>query len=243
MTDGRSAGLTSAASVRRATAIGAVLVAVGVGVFGVLLDAVREGDDIARIDEPVLAWLVAHRGQGANALFSGLATVFGPVVLPLLVAVGCLAWALVSRERWRPALLVGSMAASALLSTVLKVIIARPRPPIASMLVPGGETTPSFPSGHTIGAATLFLVAGYLVASRRPTPARVVGWSIAAALGVLVVGLSRLYLGYHFATDVLAAVALAVAVLGIAAIVDQRHRSAASTRQCPRADSNCQPTD
>ena len=82
------------------------------------------------------------------------------------------------------------------------------------MFVPGAETTASFPSGHTIGTATFLLVAGYLVCSRNPSVARIVAWGVATVVGTALVALSRLYLGYHFLTDVVAAVALAVVVLG-----------------------------
>jgi undecaprenyl-diphosphatase len=89
------------------------------------------------------------------------------------------------------------------------------------MLVPGAETTASFPSGHTIGTATLLLVVGYLVCSRRPTAARLVTAAVVALVGTGLVALSRLYLGYHFLTDVVAAAALAVAVLGLVMLVDR----------------------
>ena len=91
------------------------------------------------------------------------------------------------------------------------------------MYVPGSETTASFPSGHTIGTATFLLVAGYLVASRNRTRGVVVGWLVAGVVGASAVALSRLYLGYHFLTDVVAAGGLAVVVLGVVTVVDRVH--------------------
>ena len=232
-----------------ATATGAALVVVGVVLFIGLLDAVRERDDIFLADAPVLAWLVASRGPVATTVFSVITVVAGPYVLPVIVAVGCLCWFLLGRERWRPMLLVGAVIVSTSLSLVIKGLVARPRPPVDVMVVPGAETTASFPSGHTIGAATLLLVAAYLVLSRRAGLARMIGWGIGAPTGILAVGLSRLYLGYHFLTDVLAALALAVAIGGIVIIVDRVRvlrglpAGEPAPRWCPRADSNCQPTD
>ena len=207
----------------RATAPGVVLVVVGLVAFGGLLDAVQEQDDVSLADRPVLAWLVANRGPLATAVLSAITFISGPFVLPVVVAVACLGWGLARRQSWRPLLLLGAMVSSSALSFAIKGLVARPRPPLDTMLVPGAETTASFPSGHTIGAATLLLVAGYLAVSRRPTAARLLGWGLAAVLGILAVGLSRLYLGYHFLTDVLAAVALAVAILGIVVIADRMH--------------------
>lgn len=220
---GRLARLYAARPTLWATAAGTALVVVGVAVFAGLLDSVSERDDISLADAPVLAWLVANRGPTATAVFSAVTLVSGPYVLPVIVALVCVAWGLVRREWWRPLLLVGAMVGSTALSFSIKGLVARPRPPLDTMLVPGAETTASFPSGHTIGAATMLLVAGYLVVSRHPSGRRLLWWSVAAVIGVLVVGVSRLYLGYHFLTDVLAAVALAVAILGVTGIIDRMH--------------------
>ncbi len=215
------------APVLRAVAPGVLLVLVGVLAFVGLLDAVREGDDLSALDRPVLDWMVARRSGPATAVLAGLTFVTGPAVLPVVVLVGCVAWGLVRRAWWRPVLLMLAMGVSTLLSLAVKGLVDRPRPPEETMHVPGSESTASFPSGHTMGTATLLLVAGYLVCSRGPTRGRLVGWALASLLGTAAVALSRLYLGYHFLTDVLAAVALAVAVLGLVSVVDRLRNLAA----------------
>ncbi len=214
----------------RAALPGAVLVLLGVAAFAGLLDAVRENDDLSVFDRPVLAALAASRGAVATAVFSAITLVSGPIVLPLIVAVASVVWGVVRRAWWRPGLLLGAMVASTFLSLAIKGIVARPRPPLATMVVPGAERTASFPSGHTIGAATLLLVAWYLVASRHPTRRRALWWGTATVLGAGAVGLSRLYLGYHFLTDVLAAIALAVAIFGVVTVVDRLRALRGSVR-------------
>jgi len=198
-----------------------MLVAAGWMAFAVVLDAVHEQDDLTLLDHPVLDWLVGQRGPTTTTVLVAITLVAGPTVLPVLTGLVALVWGIVRHEWWRPVLLVGAMITSTALSVVIKGAVARPRPPLATMDVPGLQTTASFPSGHTIGAATLLLVAGYLACRRHRDRRRVVGWAIAALVGTLAVGLSRLYLGYHFLTDVLAAVALAVAVLGAVTILDR----------------------
>lgn len=207
----------------RATLPGLLLGILGVTAFAGLLDAVREADDISLFDRPVLAWLVDNRGAMATTVLRAITLVSGPLVLPAVVAVACLAWGLVRRQWWRPLLLVGAMAGSSVLSLAVKGLVARPRPPVDTMFVPGAEATASFPSGHTLGAATLLFVAGYLVVSRHPTVPRQIGWGLVTVGGAGTVGVSRLYLGYHFLTDVLAALALAVAIVGLVSIVDRVH--------------------
>jgi len=202
---------------------GLVLVGGGLAVFFGVLDTVREKDDLSSLDQPVLEYLVAHRTPGWTGVLAAITFVSGPTVLPILVALACLVWGLVRREWWRPVLLAGAMVASTVISLSVKGLVGRERPPADTMFVPGAETTASFPSGHTIGTATFLLVVGYLVCSRHPTAARLVGWGLAAVVGTTLVALSRLYLGYHFLTDVVAAVALAVAVVGMVTVVDRLH--------------------
>jgi len=202
---------------------GLVLVALGLLVFFAVLDGVREHDDLWQLDQPVLDWLVAHRTPAWTAVLAAITFVSGPVVLPIAVGVGCFLWGRVRQEWWRPLLLAGAMVAASLLGLTVKGLVDRPRPPSETMLIPGAEHTASFPSGHTLGTATLLLVAGYLVCSRDPTPGRIIAWGAATVVGTVLVALSRLYLGYHFLTDVVAAVGLAVAVLGVVSIIDRWH--------------------
>ena len=227
--DGQAGGTTGerrGASSREVLASvwpGVLLVLVGVAGFALLLDAVREQDDLWRLDDPLLAWMVAHRTPVATGVLTVVTTVFGPFVLPVLVAVGCVVWARRTGTWWEPGLLAGAMVLATLVSTVLKAAIARPRPPDVSMVVAGVERSFSFPSGHTIGAATLVLVGGYLVWHRHHDARVLAVWAAASVLVIGTVALSRLYLGYHFLTDVIASVGLAVAVLGIVTIVDRVH--------------------
>lgn len=217
--DSRVTDPRSTTAVLAAVLPGLILVLVGVLGFLAVFDAVHEKDDLARLDTPVLEWLAAHRSAGATTVLTAVTNVFGPVVLPILVAVGCLVWAKVSGS-WRdPLLLVGAMIVATAISTLIKAVVARPRPPEGLMTVPGVESSFSFPSGHTIGAATLVLVSGYLVWSRRRSRTVAIVWTATALVVVALVAFSRLYLGYHFVTDVLAAVSLAVAVLGVVVMI------------------------
>ncbi|WP_298460513.1 phosphatase PAP2 family protein [uncultured Cellulomonas sp.] len=209
--------------VLRAVVPGVLLIGLGVLVFGAMYDAVDERDDFSLLDRPVLEFLVAARNDVATSLLAGLTFITGPTVLPIVVLVVCLVWGRVRREWWRPLLLAGAMIGSTLLSLAVKGLVARPRPPEETMYIPGSETTGSFPSGHTIGTATFLFVAAYLVASRSRTTRSVVGWLLLSLVGVTAVALSRLYLGYHFLTDVIAATGLALAVVGVVTVVDRLH--------------------
>jgi len=205
-----------------AVVIGLLLVVVGIVGLLVVHDAVAEGDDLAEADLPVLDWLVAARGPAVTAFLTGVSAVTGPSVLPVVVVAACLVWGLVTRSWWQPALLAGAMVLSTLVSVAIKSAVARPRPPLDTMSVPGSESTYSFPSGHTVGTATFLLTAGYLIWIRSPHVRSLVLWALSTGLGIALVAGSRLYLGYHFLTDVIAGFALAVAVLGVVVVVDRR---------------------
>ncbi|GIJ00355.1 undecaprenyl-diphosphatase [Sediminihabitans luteus] len=193
---------------------GLVLVAVGVLTFVALYDALVEQDDLWETDTPLVEWFAAHRTPGMTTVMTVVTDTFGPIVLPVLVAIGCVVWARLARGWWEPLVLAGAMVVSTLLSSLLKVLVGRPRPDDELMAVPGLETTFSFPSGHTTGAATLVLVSGYLIQHRSGSRRAVVLWALASVVVVAAVGGSRMYLGYHFLTDVLAGICVAVVVLG-----------------------------
>lgn len=205
-----------------AVAVGLALVVLGTAGFVGVLDAVQENDDLATLDRPVLEGLAASRSEILTVVLTVITTITGPSVLPVIVLLGAVAWGVLGKQWWQAVLLAGAMVLSTLVSVTIKAVVARPRPPVDTMTVAGVESTYSFPSGHTIGTATLLLVVGYLAWIRRPAIRSLVLWLLVIVAGVAVVALSRLYLGYHFVTDVVASVALAVGVLGAVVVVDRR---------------------
>ena len=215
--------------------MGVALVLLGMAGFLGVLDAVRELDDLAALDEPVLTALAEGRSEVLTVVLSVITTISGVVVLPILVLAGCLAWGFARGRWWQAGLLAGAMVVSTIVSVTLKRVIARPRPPVDTMTGAGIEESYSFPSGHTIGAATFLLVAGYLLWVARPTWRSLLRWVLLVTAGVFAVALSRLYLGYHFVTDVVASMALALAVLGLVVVVDRRRAARAASVQASDA--------
>lgn len=213
---------------RVAGLVGLVLVLVGLAGFWGVFDWVREAEDLAALDQPIVEALAGLRSPALTAVLLAVTTVSGPVVLPVLVAVGGLLYGLRAKEWRSAALLVGAMVVAVGVATVIKVAVGRERPAESLWVVPGAESSASFPSGHTIGAATFLLVLGYLAWARRPTWRTAVMWLAGAVLGMAVVAFSRMYLGYHFATDTVASMALAVAVLGGVVIVDRERAATAA---------------
>lgn len=166
-------------------------------------ESVAAGDGIETLDQPVLRAAVESRSPGWTDVAVALTDLAGRVGTPLL-GVAALALFTWRRRDWTPTvLLLTGLLGSLCITVVGKRMTDRARPPRQFMLPPY-ETSPSFPSGHTLNATVLAVVVAYLVfITARHALAR---W---AAIGVctadpLCVGLSRIYLGAHWATDVLA---------------------------------------
>ena len=105
----------------------------------------------------------------------------------------------------KPRLMVFTLAATgsgALLSLLLKSFFARPRPDFVPHLA--RVYTSSFPSGHSMLSAVVYLTLGSLLAAAVPNRALKVYVLSIAVLLTTFVGLSRIYLGVHYPTDVLA---------------------------------------
>ncbi|WP_084631779.1 phosphatase PAP2 family protein [Demequina aestuarii] len=205
----------------RAVVPGLMLVAVGAWGFVAVLDEVLDNDILEAVDQPLIEWLVDNRVEWLTTLMTAITETFGPVVLPVLILIGCALWVWRTRS-WRdPLLLAGSMVLATGISMLVKMIVARARPDAGFQTVPGYETSFSFPSGHTTGAATLVLVTGYLLWHRRGGVRGALWWVLGSVLLIALVGGTRLYLGYHFLSDVLAGACVGVVVLGLVVAVDR----------------------
>ncbi|NEW37936.1 phosphatase PAP2 family protein [Nocardia cyriacigeorgica] len=159
------------------------------------------GDAERLVDVPIMDWVVDHRVDALTPVVEVITHSGGTIAMwsAALMACAVLAW----RRQW-PELMVVAVAGagSAVLIPLLKSVIDRERPPVADRLVT--VTSHSFPSGHSLGSAVVVgVIAAVIVVGLRGGGLR---WAVAgaAATFVVLVGLSRVYLGVHWPTDVLA---------------------------------------
>ena len=109
-------------------------------------ESVQEHDGLARVDQPLLDWMVGHRSPGLDGVVSFFTDIGGTTVLPILVTlvVAGLAW---WWRSWTPIVLMAVAAAGSIAMTEAgKDLAGRARPPQA-LAVPPYETSPSFPTG------------------------------------------------------------------------------------------------
>jgi undecaprenyl-diphosphatase len=132
----------------------------------------------------------------------------GFTVVTLVTLVGVVAF-LIHGRRWHALVLAGTVILAEFSSDLAKTFYGRPRPD----LVPHGSYvySASFPSGHsTLSAATYFTLA-VLIASLEPNRGTKAMVFVLAAVMVLAIGFSRVYLGVHWPSDVLAGWSLGAA--------------------------------
>lgn len=186
------------------------------GTLGViaLADSATEADGLATFDPEFTADAVAARTAPLTALARTL-TFLGDV--PVLVVLMLVAAALLyraTRSSRAPGLLLFAMAGSAALTVLLKAMVERHRPGITFVLGPV-DSSFAFPSGHTLNSTVFLGMLAGLIWTGLRSPAAKAAVASAALLLSVGIGLSRIYLGYHWATDVLAGWTVAVTWLAI----------------------------
>jgi undecaprenyl-diphosphatase len=198
----------------RRAVLAVLLIAGSAWAFAILAGEVLEGDT-AGFDRAVL---LALRQPGNLAEPLGPTwlkevmrdlTALGSIVVLTLLTCAVVAF-MALRRLWAAAgLLAAAVAGGMLASTLLKIAFERPRPD----LVPHGAFTSSasFPSSHAMMAALVYLTLGALLARVEPDRRIKVFTLSLALLLALLVGVSRVYLGVHWPTDVLAGWALGAA--------------------------------
>jgi undecaprenyl-diphosphatase len=171
---------------------------------------------IEALDQGTGSWVAAHQGGWLRPVmvavtFLGDRYLLGGLVAAALLGL-LLAWLVwrprypraVWRDRFRGGLfLLAAALASFAFVEGIKPVVKRPRPPTSTLTDVYHSTSWSFPSGHAFSSAAIYGTLALLAAARlgRPWPQRAV---VAGALAlVFLIGVSRVYLGAHYVTDVL----------------------------------------
>jgi membrane-associated phospholipid phosphatase len=181
--------------------------------FALVATAVEVGFT-EQVDARVVRWFAEGRTPLMDLVMLEITTLGNGLVLTVLVGtVSLFLW--LTGHHWSVYILVVGVVGGMILNNVLKGLFARPRP---DMIEPVSEVlTLSFPSGHAMSAVIAYGAVALLVARLEPTAAlRRATW-ITAAVVVLAIGVSRIYLGVHYPSDVLAGFVAGIAWLAFVA--------------------------
>jgi undecaprenyl-diphosphatase len=210
--------------------IGVAMLLVATAIFARMAGAVVAGEPITQLDVEVANWLHAHAhaNAGLRAVLMAVTHVHStPGILILASMTGI--WLYRRGKRYWVVALASAVPGGLVLNVLLKHTFERARPHFAEPLLE--LSTYSFPSGHSMAATVLYgFLACYAARHARGWAGRVLPFVLAAAM-VATVAFSRMYLGVHYLSDVLAAMAegcgwLAICISG-AATLNRRSRARA----------------
>ena len=167
-------------------------------------------EELALLDPRIHGWILAHRVPSLDAFFKSVTLLGATAVTMPLLAVG---GGILARRRrsWTPVLDIAVVyGAAVLLRALVGQFVHRHRPPATDWLAPAGGW--AYPSGHTTQAVAAWGILAVIVSAGGSPRIRALAGSAAASVAVLV-AISRVYLGMHWPTDVLAAAAMSTTVL------------------------------
>jgi undecaprenyl-diphosphatase len=165
-------------------------------VFGLIAEDIRD-QEVFALDTWATPFLHGISSPALDAVMNGLTTLGSSlVVVPICVIVGVL---LIARRRYGSLLFVAvALSGSLVIDFVMKLIFQRPRPKLDYAAVLPDY---SFPSGHSMNGVAFYValaLVAWAIFGRRVGIAA----TIVAALVAIGIGISRIYLGYHYLTDV-----------------------------------------
>ena len=194
--------------------IGGVII-VALALLGAeVYDNVVDEAGLANLDKPALRYAEDLRNPVLDSVVTGFTNIGGGIGMPILASI-LTAWLTFAGRTWRPIVLIGGAAAFSVTATTLgKTLVGRTRPDHADA-VPPFETSPSFPSGHTLNTTVVIGLVVYLACLQYQKTLVRVFLIAAGTLFIIAMGLSRVFLGHHWLTDVIVAWLLGLAWLGI----------------------------
>ena len=195
-------------------AFGVAIFALAVWVFAELVDDAVEGDYLGFETKIMRAMRQPDdfsRGLGPPEVTLAMRdiTALGSVTVLTIVVILVLGFLLLGRRYRAAALIFAATVSGTIVGSAAKALIARDRPQIVPHLTE--VSSKSFPSGHSMMSSVVYLTLGALLAQTAVRRREKVYVIAAAGLLTVMIGLTRVYLGVHYPTDVAAGWAAGVA--------------------------------
>lgn len=210
----------------------AILASLGAAVLALFLFAWLGNEmlqgDTQRFDQVIREWVHRYASPGMTRAMTAISLLgYNVLIVELVIAL-----AVFAKLKWRRAALwlTVAMAGSLVLDLTLKYIYHRTRPTAYFGMAPHSY---SFPSGHAMCSFCFYgVLAGLLSARTKPLAWRLLIWLTAAAL-VISIGLSRIYLGVHYPSDVVAGYLAATVWVGTVIVLDHVRKLRKNSKKKP----------
>jgi undecaprenyl-diphosphatase len=178
--------------------------AMAIGVFVDITRELLEGE-VDAIDRAIVLAVARVRTPWVTVAAVDL-TALGSITVVALFSILAVVTLLVLRDRRGALQILSAFGGAVLWTQVMKDLIDRPRPAVVPRLV--SVSGFSYPSGHSLAAASVYLTISILVSQHlQTTRARIAVFAVAGFI-IMLVALSRVYLGVHYPTDVAGGIAL-----------------------------------
>jgi undecaprenyl-diphosphatase len=212
--------------------VGALVVLICGWCFGEIAEDVSHGEPIVQVDRYVAVWFHQHASPIITQVARAI-SFFGSVGWLTAVSIG-VALFLVLRRDWLNASLIALvMGGGGALNVVLKHFFHRERPVLENPLVT--LSSYGFPSGHTMGATLLYGLLALLAWKNLRNRAARLACVVGACFWILLIGLTRIYLGAHYLTDVLGALAAGLFWLAFSWTAFETLRRRRHSTRCPNS--------
>ncbi|WP_158233779.1 phosphatase PAP2 family protein [Sporosarcina sp. P3] len=171
------------------------------GIFAYIARSIHV-QSISSFDEPIIDFVQSAESPGLTSIMKLFTTIGSTtsVALLALLTLGVLVW---KKHRAQAVLFAIALAGTGILNQLLKFIFKRERPDFHRLIDIGGY---SFPSGHTMMAFSLYTILAYIVWRNLVNSGSRVAIILLAAMMIVMIAVSRIYLGVHFPSDIVGGV-------------------------------------
>lgn len=171
---------------------------------------------VSLIDKSIHDFVIKFSSEITTSIMK-IFTFFGSTIFIVILSIILFIIFIILKQKDKAFKTAGAIIISTIINNIIKIIIRRPRPEYITVV----EKTFSYPSGHTMASTTLYGILLYLLLKSNLNKTYKIGFGIILGNLPLLVGISRIYLGAHFFTDVFGGYLLSGIILTIVYYIDE----------------------
>ena len=171
---------------------------------------------VSLIDKSIHDFIIKFSSEVTTSIMK-IFTFFGSTIFIVILSIILFIIFIILKQKDKAFKTAGAIIISTIINNIIKIIIRRPRPEYITVV----EKTFSYPSGHTMASTTLYGILLYLLLKSNLKKTYKIGFGIILGNLPLLVGISRIYLGAHFFSDVFGGYLLSGLILTIVYYIDE----------------------